>query len=109
MVMPPVDTLIPKYAKSWIEVGKKRKKGRPREECLKIDRHDLSWIERMQKTGKDDMCRLKQKLPTPPCRDNSINPFQPSVAFHVETSYLIYSANQMIGFYMKCYNWLKWY
>ena len=42
MVMPPVDTLIPKYPKSWIEDGKKRKKGRPREECLKIDRHDLS-------------------------------------------------------------------
>ena len=42
MVMPPVDTLIPKYAKSWIEVDKKRKKGRPREECLKIDRHDLN-------------------------------------------------------------------
>ena len=42
MVMPPVDTLIPKYTKSWIEDDKKRKKGRPREECLKIDRHDLS-------------------------------------------------------------------
>ena len=27
-----------------------------------------------------------------------INPFQPSVAFHIETS-----ANQMTGFYMKCH------
>ena len=28
--------------------------------------------------------------------------FQPSVAFHIETSHLISSANQITGFYMKC-------
>ena len=36
-----------------------------------------------------------------------INPFQPSVAFHVETSHLIRNANQTTGFYMKCNNGLK--
>ena len=30
------------------------------------------------------------------------NPFQPSVAFHIETSHLICTANQMTGFYVKC-------
>ena len=37
-----------------------------------------------------------------------LNPFQSSIAFYTETSYLICCANQMTGFYMKCYNWLKW-
>ena len=39
-----------------------------------------------------------------------INPFQPSVAFHMETSHLISIANQMTGFYIEC-NWInlvKW-
>ena len=31
-----------------------------------------------------------------------VNPFHASVAFHIETSYLICRANQMTGFYMKC-------
>ena len=31
-----------------------------------------------------------------------INPFQTSVAFHIETNRLICRANQMAGFYMKC-------
>ena len=29
------------------------------------------------------------------------NPYHPSVAFHIETSHLICSVNQMTGFYMK--------
>ena len=33
-----------------------------------------------------------------------VNLFQPSVAFYVEASHLICSANQMAGFYMKCSN-----
>ena len=37
-----------------------------------------------------------------------INPLQSSVAFHIETSYLFYSAKQMTGFYMKCKSGLKW-
>ena len=37
-----------------------------------------------------------------------IAPFQHSVGFHTETSHLICSANQMIGFYMKCNTELKW-
>ena len=37
-----------------------------------------------------------------------INPFQPIVAFHKETSHLICSANQMTGFYMECNTGLKW-
>ena len=28
--------------------------------------------------------------------------FQPSVAFHIETSHLICIVNQLIGFYMEC-------
>ena len=36
------------------------------------------------------------------------NPFQPSVAFHIETSHLICCANQMTGFYMKRNTGLKW-
>ena len=40
------------------------------------------------------------------------NPFQPNVGFHVETSQLFCSANQMTGFNMKCstgLNWVKQY
>ena len=37
-----------------------------------------------------------------------LNPFQPSVAFHTETSHLIFIANQMSGFYEKCITSLKW-
>ena len=36
------------------------------------------------------------------------NPSQPSVAFHSETSHLIYTANQMTGFFIKCNSGLKW-
>ena len=35
------------------------------------------------------------------------NPFQPSVAFHIKTSHLICSPNEMAGFYMKCNTRLK--
>ena len=34
--------------------------------------------------------------------------FQPSLAFYIETSHLIYTANQMTSFYMKCSTGLKW-
>ena len=30
-----------------------------------------------------------------------LKPFQPSVVLHIETSHLIFNANQMTGFYMK--------
>ena len=36
------------------------------------------------------------------------NPFQPSVAFHIKTSHLIFNANQMTGFFMKWNTGLKW-
>ena len=36
------------------------------------------------------------------------NPFHPSVAFHIETSHLICTANQMTGFYIKRNTGLKW-
>ena len=42
------------------------------------------------------------------CCLKGFNPFQPSVAFHIETSHLICSANQMTGFYMKFRTKLKW-
>ena len=37
-----------------------------------------------------------------------ISPFRPSVAFHIETSHLFCSANQMTGFYMKFNTGLTW-
>ena len=36
------------------------------------------------------------------------NPSQSSVAFHTETSHLIYTANKMTGFYIKCNSGLRW-
>ena len=36
------------------------------------------------------------------------NPFQPSVAFHIETSHLFSSVKQMTGFYIKCNIGLEW-
>ena len=41
----------------------------------------------------------------PTCR---INPFQPTVSFHIETSHLICSVNQVTCFNMKCNTWLRW-
>ena len=38
----------------------------------------------------------------------NINPFQPSLAFHVETKTSDWFAKQMTGFYMKCNTGLKW-
>ena len=38
----------------------------------------------------------------------AFNPFQPSVAFDIETSLLICSVNQKIGFLEKCNTGLKW-
>ena len=38
----------------------------------------------------------------------SINQLQPRVAFHIVTSHLTCSANQMTGFYIKCNTGLKW-
>ena len=37
------------------------------------------------------------------------NRFQPSVVFHIETSYFTCFANQMAVFYMKCNTGLKWF
>ena len=39
---------------------------------------------------------------------NVLTHFSPSVAFHIETSHLICTANQMTGLYMKCNTGLKW-
>ena len=38
----------------------------------------------------------------------NLNIFQPSVAFHIETSHLFCSANQKTDFYMKLNTGLKW-
>ena len=32
----------------------------------------------------------------------SVNPLQSTIAFHIETSNLIFNAYQMTGFYVKC-------
>ena len=37
-----------------------------------------------------------------------LNPFQPSVAVHIETRYLFCCAKQVTGFYIKCNIRLKW-
>ena len=37
-----------------------------------------------------------------------INPFQPTGTFHIETSHLIWSVNQVTCFNMKCNTWLRW-
>ena len=36
------------------------------------------------------------------------NPFQPSVAFHIETSHLFCRAKEMTGYYIKRNTGLKW-
>ena len=41
-------------------------------------------------------------------RSKRVNPFQPIVAFHIETSHLFCSARQMASFYMKRNTGLKW-
>ena len=45
------------------------------------------------------------------CRPTALdllNQFHSSVAFHIETSHLICTVNQMSGWYMKCKIGLKW-
>ena len=37
------------------------------------------------------------------------NSFQPIVAFHIESSHLIWTANQMTSLCMKCNTGLKWF
>ena len=37
-------------------------------------------------------------------RRQCIKPFQPNVAFHIDTSHLICNANKMTGFYKECNN-----
>ena len=39
--------------------------------------------------------------------DTLLNRFEPSVTFHIKTCYLIWTANQMSSFYMKCNTGLK--
>ena len=33
---------------------------------------------------------------------DQINPFQPGIVFHKETSHLILNKNEITGFYLKC-------
>ena len=37
-----------------------------------------------------------------------INPFQPSVVFHIETSQLLCRAKEITGFLMRCNTGLEW-
>ena len=41
-------------------------------------------------------------------KTNLFNPFQSSIVFHIKTSHLIGTANQMTGFFMQCNTGLKW-
>ena len=57
--------------------------------------------------------KLLFKLPTyvwflSRCSTQLFNPFQPSFAFHIETSHLVCTTNQVTGFYMKCNTGLQW-
>ena len=51
-------------------------------------------------------CRLGRSFKD---RESKLNPFKPSVVFHIETSHLICTANQLTGFYMKSSTGLKWF
>ena len=63
--------------------------------------YDLLWDTRHK--------RVKILLGMQDAKDPQvINPFQPIVAFHTETSHLFCSAKQTNGFCMKCNAWLKW-
>ena len=58
-----------------LETGGKRKQSSPRkscEKCVKIDFARFGLSRKMQKIAKDGKPKLKQKLPTPACRDNGI-------------------------------------
>ena len=44
----------------------------------------------------------------PTFQNLQISPFQPSIAFNIETNHLICNENQVTGFYMKCNTELKW-
>ena len=57
---------------------------------------------------KNTRLRLKDQSQVAEIFPRTVNIFQPSIAFHIETSHLICSANQMTGFYMKCNTELKW-
>ena len=46
------------------------------------------------------LCNFKEQI------YNDLN-FQPAVAFQIETSHLIYAANQMASFYTKCSTGMK--
>ena len=59
----------------------------------------LSNIMQQQKTGNE----LKMQVWRP-----KVYQFQLRVEFHIKTSHLICSTNQMAGFYMKCNTGLKW-
>ena len=59
----------------------------------------LSWVELFQLLG------LVYLMLSALCRP--FNPFQPEAALHMETNQLIYTVNQMTGFYMKSNTALK--
>ena len=65
----------------------------------------VTWTQKILATRRTSMCLLwLQNL----FKLYRFNPFRPSVAFYIETSYLICTANQMTGFYMKRNTGLKW-
>ena len=55
-------------------------------------------------TSNKKLMKDKQKVHDKPrliLLGSKFNPFQPRVAFHIETSHLFWTTNQMTGFYMK--------
>ena len=55
----------------------------------------------------DNACNSISTYTLKQLRSKKFDPFQPRVVFYIETSHLIYTANQMTGFYMKCNTGLK--
>ena len=60
--------------------------------------HNVGWCPKCASVNEGVLCAFF-------CEKNYA--FQCSIAFHIETSHLICTANQMIGFYMKCNTDLK--
>ena len=68
---------------------------------------------RAEKSKKLYLPKTSEKFDVVMCRigtesEIKLNPFQPSVAFHIETSHLICSVKQMTGCYTKRKTGLKW-
>ena len=61
----------------------------------------MIFVKIKTKSSINQMTAVTSELPYP-------YPVHASIAFHIETSHLICTANHMTGFYLKCNTGLKW-